>query len=47
VSDAKAAIAETWPEAVEFAQAMREAFGDDVKLIYARNQSGQEIGRLK
>lgn len=34
-----------FPEAVAFAKAFREVFGDAVKLTYARNQQGQEIGR--
>lgn len=45
VSDAKAEIAERWPHAVAFAKDMREAFGDGIKLVYARNEEGQEIGR--
>lgn len=33
-----------FPEAVAFAKAMRAVFGD-VKMTYARNAEGREIGR--
>lgn len=41
----KPEIAERWPEAVEFARQFREVFGDGVKLTYAKNCSGETIGR--
>ena len=39
-------IAAKFPEAVAFARAIREVFGDGVKLTYARNAAGEELGRL-
>lgn len=45
---AKATAAEieaAFPEAVQFARQLREVFGDGVKLVYARNAQGQEIGK--
>lgn len=39
-------IAERFPQAVEFARLMRDTFGDGVRLTYARNASGEELGRL-
>lgn len=38
-------IAARWPEAVQFAQAMREVFGEGVRLTYARNSEGDELGK--
>lgn len=40
-----AEVAARWPEAVAFARAMREVFGDGVKLTYARNAKGEELGK--
>ena len=34
-----------FPEAVAFARQIRDVFGPDVRLIYARNQQGEELGR--
>lgn len=39
-------IAERFPEAVAFARALRDAFGPGVRLVYARNRQGEELGRL-
>jgi hypothetical protein len=38
-------IARQFPEAVEFARQMREVFGDGVRLLYARNAAGLELGK--
>lgn len=38
-----AAIAAAFPEAVAAAQQLRQAFGSSVRILYARNQSGEEI----
>lgn len=38
-------VEEAFPEAVAFARAMREVFGEDVRLSYARNSQGQQIGK--
>ena len=37
-------IARKFPEAVALARDLREAFGEGVKIIYAKNQEGEEIG---
>lgn len=38
-------VAEAFPEAVALAKRYRELFGDGVRLVYARNSAGLEIGR--
>jgi hypothetical protein len=38
-------VAAAFPDAVQFAKLMRDAFGDGVRITYARNGQGQEIGR--
>jgi hypothetical protein len=38
-------MAERFPEAVAFARLMREVFGDGVKILYAKNAEGKEIGK--
>jgi hypothetical protein len=40
-------IAQRFPEAVAFARQFRDVFGPGVRLIYARNQRGEELGRLE
>jgi len=37
--------AQRFPEAASFARAMREVFGPSVRLTYARNAQGEEIGK--
>jgi hypothetical protein len=39
-------IARKFPEAVAFARQLRDVFGPEVRLLYARNQQGEELGRL-
>lgn len=34
-----------FPEAAAFARAMRDVFGPETRLIYARNQAGEVIGK--
>ena len=41
----KEEIAAAFPEAVEIARQFRDVFGDGVRLLYARNGVGQELGR--
>lgn len=41
----KEEIAERWPEAVKLARELRSVFGDGVRLLYARNERGEELGR--
>jgi hypothetical protein len=41
----KAEIERRFPEAVAFARLMRAEFGPEVRLIYARNKEGEELGR--
>lgn len=41
----KAEVARRFPVAVQFAALMREAFGDDVRLIYAKNAEGDTLGK--
>jgi hypothetical protein len=38
-------IASTFPEAVAVARQFRDVFGPGVRLIYARNQRGEELGK--
>lgn len=38
-------IARRFPEAVQIARAFREVFGEGVRLTYARNAAGEELGR--
>lgn len=38
-------IAARWPDAVSKARELREVFGDGVRLLYARNEAGDELGR--
>jgi len=38
-------IAAKFPEAVRVAREFRDAFGPGVRLIYARNDAGEELGR--
>jgi hypothetical protein len=38
-------VAERWPEAVARARELREVFGDGVRMFYARNAEGDELGR--
>lgn len=38
-------VSAAFPEATRFARDLRAVFGDGVKIIYARNAHGQEIGR--
>lgn len=38
-------IAHEWPEAVTFARAIRQVFGDGVRLLHARNAAGRELGK--
>lgn len=38
-------VEQYFPEAVQFARLMREAFGDDLKMIYAKNANGNTLGR--
>lgn len=38
-------IERSFPEAVALAKALREVFGSGVKILYARNTEGDEIGR--
>ncbi len=38
-------VRELFPECVAFADEVRDAFGGDVKMIYA-SEGGKEIGRL-
>ena len=40
-------IARKFPEAVAFARQLRDVFGPDVRLVYARNGQGEELGRLQ
>lgn len=40
-----AEVEAAFPEAVQFARQLREVFGDGVKILYARNAQGQEIGK--
>jgi hypothetical protein len=40
-------IAKRFPEAVAFARQFRDVFGPGVRLIYARNQNGEELGTSK
>lgn len=39
-----AIIERAFPEAVALAKSLREVFGDGVKILYARNADGEEIG---
>jgi hypothetical protein len=39
-----AEIAQRFPEAVAFARSMREVFGHETRLIYARNPAGETLG---
>ena len=41
----KEEIARRWPEAVEIARTYREVFGPEVRLIYAKNDRGEELGK--
>lgn len=38
-------VREQFPECVAFADEVRNVFGDDVKMVYAR-ENGREIGKL-
>lgn len=38
-------VEQYFPEAVQFARLMREAFGDDLKMIYAKNANGDTLGQ--
>jgi hypothetical protein len=40
-------IARKFPEAVAFARQLRDVFGPDVRLVYARNGQGEELGRAQ
>lgn len=40
-------IAERWPEAVAIARLLREVFGNEVRLLYARNKEGEELGEKR
>jgi hypothetical protein len=40
-----ASVAEQFPEAVALAREFREVFGEGVRLTYARNAAGEELGR--
>ena len=42
--DAAEQVRADFPEAVAFARSLREVFGDGVKLTYARNARGDELG---
>lgn len=44
---APAEIARTFPGAVAFARAMREAFGEGVRLVRATNAAGEQLGRAE
>lgn len=37
-------MANRFPEAVAFARLMRDTFGPETRLVYARNQAGETIG---
>jgi hypothetical protein len=41
----KAEIEKRWPEAVARARELREVFGDGVRLLWAKNQNGEELGK--
>lgn len=41
----KEEIAERWPEAVALARELRAVFGEGVRLLYAKNERGEELGR--
>jgi hypothetical protein len=38
-------IAQRFPWAVAVARSHRDVFGPDVRLIYARNERGEELGK--
>lgn len=38
-------VAQRFPDAVALARQFRELFGDGVRLTYARNAAGEELGR--
>lgn len=38
-------IAAAFPEAVAIARQFREVFGSGVRLVYARNSAGEELGK--
>lgn len=40
-------FAERFPEAAAFAQAMRQEFGEGVRIVYARNRQGDVIKTKK
>ena len=44
VAPTAADVERAFPEAVALAKALREVFGDGVRLLYARNAEGEEIG---
>lgn len=39
-------VAAAFPEAASIAKTYRDVFGDEVRLIYARNADGLEAGKL-
>lgn len=40
-------IAQRFPEAVQFAREMRDVFGSGVRIVYAKNNSGEQLGNLE
>jgi len=43
--DRAAQVQEQFAVAVAFARELRAVFGPDVRLVYARNERGEELGR--
>jgi hypothetical protein len=41
----KAEVEQRFPEAVQLARQFREIFGDDVRLVYAKNAKGETLGK--